>query len=107
MRRYQVLIHPDAEKELDNAYRRIAADAPERAIRWRTQLLKKAHSLATFPERCPKAPEAISLGEDLRHLIVGNYRVIFVIEASTVTILHIRHAAMLPVGAFPPEPDED
>ena len=107
MRRYQVLIHPDAENELDHAYRHIAADAPERAVRWRKQLLKKVQSLKTFPDRCPKAPEATSLGEDIRHLLVGKYRIIFVIETSTVTILHIRHGAMLPVGTPPPEPDED
>jgi toxin ParE1/3/4 len=107
MKRYRVLIHPDAEDELDRAYRHIAADAPERAARWRKQLLKKAHSLATFPERCPQAPEAAHLGQDVRHLIVGNYRIIFVIETSTVTVLHIRHGAMLPVGTRSPEPDED
>jgi mRNA-degrading endonuclease RelE of RelBE toxin-antitoxin system len=38
---------------------------------------------------------------------VGHYRIIFVIEAATVTVLHIRHAARLPVGALPHESDED
>ena len=103
MTRYRVLIHPEAEKELENAYRHIAAEAPERALRWRQQLVKKAHSLATLPERCAKAPEAASLGEDLRHLIVGNYRIIFVIEPAVVTVLHIRHGAMRPVGTPLPE----
>jgi plasmid stabilization system protein ParE len=107
MKRYRVLIHLDAEDELDRAYRHIAADAPERGARWRKQLLKKALSLAAFPERCHKAPEATALGEDVRHLIVGNYRIIFVIEPSTVTVLHIRHGAMLSVGTSPPEPEDD
>jgi toxin ParE1/3/4 len=97
MKRYQVLIHPDAEHELESAYRHIATDASARATRWRAQLLKKAHSLRTFPDRCRKAPEASNLGKDVRHLIVGHYRIIFVIEAATVTVLHIRHAARLPV----------
>jgi toxin ParE1/3/4 len=107
MKRYRVLIHPDAEVELDRAYRHIATDAPGRAPRWRKQLLKKALSLANFPERCHKAPEAAALGEDVRHLIVGNYRIIFLIEPSFVTVLHIRHGAMLPVGTRSSEPDED
>jgi len=99
MKRYYVLIHPDAEDELDEAYRHIAQDAPERAAKWRKQLLQKAQSLKTFPDRCPKAPEAKTLSVDVRHLIVGEYRVIFVIEAAAVTVLHIRHGARLPVGA--------
>lgn len=107
MKRYQVLIHPDAEAELDAAYRHIAADTPERAARWRAQLLKKAHALKTFPDRCPKAPEATTLGKDVRHLMAGHYRIIFIIEPATVTVLHIRHGARLPVGVLPREPDED
>jgi len=103
MKRYHVLIHPDAEGELDAAYRHIAADAPARAAGWRRQLLKKARSLKTFPDRCHKAPAATTLGEDVRHLVVGNYRIIFVIQADTVTVLHIRHGARLPVGAAAPE----
>jgi plasmid stabilization system protein ParE len=43
MKPYHVLIHPDAEGELDAAYRHIAADAPARAARWRRQLLKNGH----------------------------------------------------------------
>lgn len=108
MKRYRVLIHPDAEDELDDAYRHIARAAPERAARWRKQLLKKARSLRTFPERSPKAPEAKTLGADVRQLMVGHYRILFVVESDTVTVLHIRHGARLPVGALPPaEADDD
>ena len=108
MKRHKVLIHPDAEDELDNAYRHIARDAPERATRWRKQLLKRARLLRTFPQRSPKAPEAKTLGADVRHLIVGDYRVLFVVESDTVTVLHIRHGARLPVGApLPHEADDD
>jgi len=59
-------------------------------------------SLKTFPDRCHKAPEATALGEDVRHLIVGNYRLIFAIQAETVTVLHIRHGARLPAGTAAP-----
>jgi toxin ParE1/3/4 len=104
MKRYHVLIHADAEDELDKAYRHITENAPERAARWRRQLLKKAQSLKPVPDRCPKAPEAITLGEDVRHLIVGNYRIVFVIQADTVTVLHIRHGAGFLFGA-PRPPD--
>lgn len=98
MKRYRVLIHPQAEIELEAAYRYIAGDSPERAARWRKQILKKAQSLETFPDRCHKAREAKLVAADLRHLVVGNYRIIFLIEAEVVTVLHIRHAARLAVG---------
>jgi len=39
------------------------------------------------------APESAALGVEVRHLVVGSYRVLFVIRQDTVTVLHIRHAA--------------
>jgi plasmid stabilization system protein ParE len=90
---YHVVILSEAEEELDEAYRFIREDSPSRAARWRRMLLEKARSLASFPERCPVAPETVALGVEVRHLVVGSYHVLFVIGKGTVTVLHIRHAA--------------
>ena len=91
--KYRVLILPDAEAELEDAYRFILEDSPSRAKRWREALLQKAKSLKSFPERCAVAPESDVLGVEVRHLVIGNYRVLFVIRTEAVTVLHIRHAA--------------
>ncbi len=99
MKTYRVLIHEEAEADLAEAYGHIAADSPENAAKWRKGLLKKAKSLRQFPFRCHVAPEAETLGREVRHLIHGDYRVIFVVDGNTVTVLHIRHGARLPVGA--------
>ncbi len=99
MRGYQVLIHEEAEADLAEAYGHIAKDSSETAAQWRTGLLQKAKSLRRFPLRCHLAPEAEILGREVRHLIHGNYRVLFVIEGNTVTVLHIRHGARLAIGA--------
>lgn len=60
--KYRVVIHPDAEKELKGAYAWLWAQSPEAAERWRKGLLRKAATLARFPERCPLASEAEKLG---------------------------------------------
>ena len=91
--RYDVVILAAAEAELDEAYRFIREDSQSRAKRWREKLLSKARSLRAFPGRCAIAPESFALGVEVRQLVVGNYRVLFTIDGSTVTIRHIRHAA--------------
>lgn len=101
--RYRVTIHPDAERELKEAYEWLREESPEAAERWRRGLLKKAATLARFPERCPLAPEAEKLGEDMRQLLYGRrkgsrYRLFFIVEGDTVTVLHIRHGARRGLG---------
>jgi plasmid stabilization system protein ParE len=101
--RYRVLIHPDAEKELREAYDWLCEESPTAAERWRKGLLRKVRSLASFPERCPIAPEAEKLGEDMRQLLYGRrqssrYRLLFIVEGSTVTVLHVRHGARHRLG---------
>ncbi len=53
--RYEVVVQPVAEAELEEAYRYIWKDSPERAMRWRARLLVKAESLGRWTERCPLA----------------------------------------------------
>ena len=91
--RYDVVIIAEAEEDLEEAYRFIREDSPTRAKRWRESLLARAKSLSAFPGRCAIAPESFALGVEVRQLVVGNYRVLFTIDGSTVTVRHIRHAA--------------
>lgn len=93
--RYEVVVQPAAEAELEECYRYIWKDAPERAARWRRLVISKALSLERFPTRCPLAPENGAFGYEVRHLIVGVYRLLFTIDhgARKVHILHVRHGA--------------
>lgn len=65
--------------------------------RWLKQLMARIATLERHPERCRLADEADELGIELRELLFGKrhgtYRILFVVEAETVSILHIRHAA--------------
>lgn len=98
--RYEVVVQPVAEAELEEAYRYIWKDSPERAARWRRQVLAKAESLNRWPARCPLAPESDAFAFEIRHIVVGRYRLLFtVLEAQRqVHIVHIRHGARLHLG---------
>src|SRR5947208_1147006 len=46
--------------------------------------------LTSQPLSCSLAPESEDLGSAVRQLIVQRYRVLFIVEKKTVTILHVR-----------------
>ena len=79
----------------------ISQQAGESGLRWFEGLEKAIASLATFPERCPLAPENEAFPFETRHLLYGRrphiYRVIFKVEGDTVYILHIWHGRRQPV----------
>jgi plasmid stabilization system protein ParE len=51
-----------------------------------------------MPLRCPRAPEADLLPQEMRQLVFGirgrpTHRIVFAIEGNVVIILRVRHAA--------------
>ena len=50
-------------------------------------------SLESMPRRCPRAREHEDIGVDLRQLLFGVYRILFVIRDDIVYVVHIRHGA--------------
>jgi toxin ParE1/3/4 len=69
------------------------------AARWYSGLEEAVYALASYPNRCPVAPEARKSKHKLRHLLYGKkphiYRVIYAVDEGhqTVSVLHIRHGA--------------
>lgn len=98
--RYEVVVQPVAEAELEEAYRYIWKESPERAMRWRARLLVKAESLSRWPERCALAPENDAFPEEIRHLVFGSYRLLFsILETKReVHVVHIRHGKRRHLG---------
>ena len=94
---YRIILQPEAYEGMESAYRYIEQDSPERAHQWATGLMEAINSLATFPARCPLAPENEFFPQEIRQLLYGKgrgtYRVLFTIKGTTVSILHIRHSA--------------
>ncbi|WP_019865860.1 type II toxin-antitoxin system RelE/ParE family toxin [Methylovulum miyakonense] len=93
MKRYAVIIMPEAENNLQDAYSFIAQDSPRNALQWYLQMRDAIQTLETLPLRCPLAPEDNVFEEEIRQLIVGNYRLLYSVRDPKVYILHIRHSA--------------
>ena len=92
MKEYRVNITPTAEKDLEQRYLQIAEDSPENAVNWYLGLVDAIGKLDVMAERCPIAPEDVDLQLGIRHLIVGQYRVLYWIKNNQVDVLHIRHS---------------
>lgn len=90
---YTVVIQPPAEAEAEEAYLFIRADSPNNAARWFNGLIDKVQSLKQMPERCRLVPESEAFGQEIRQLLYGAYRILFVIRGNVVHVLHIRHGA--------------
>jgi plasmid stabilization system protein ParE len=57
---FPVIITPNAEQDLLQAYRHIRKDAPAAAGQWIKAVRSSIKTLANNPHRCPLAPESVS-----------------------------------------------
>jgi plasmid stabilization system protein ParE len=92
MKRYSLIFHPDAETDVSSIYRwgrRAWGDT--RADSWVGELKRVIQKrLTSLPLSCALAPESEDVGVEVRQLIVQRYRILFIVEKRTVTILHVR-----------------
>src|SRR5689334_18066355 len=91
-KKYILTVHPDAEIDIDSSYKwGCRRWGPKNAKAWVREL---RHAIVTrltaTPLSCSIAPESEDLGIPVRQLILGRYRVLFLVEKKTVTILHVR-----------------
>ena len=91
--KYQVSFTEQAEAEADQAFQWISQDSPASAVSWFNGLVDAIESLASFPERCPLAPESEEVQREIRQLLYGKFRILYFIHAKGVFVLHIRHGA--------------
>jgi toxin ParE1/3/4 len=94
MQTFNIKIDIIAELEILEYFEFIAADIIQAANLWISRLYEAIQTLETNPERCPLAIENAFHDFELRHLIYGNYRIIFRIKEDIVQILHIRHSKL-------------
>lgn len=92
---YKVLLARLAQNDLAEIHDYIAADSPANAAAFVLALEEKVLSLTTMPERAPLIPENSLLGTRYRHLVHGNYRIIFRIHGDSVMVLRLVHGARL------------
>jgi plasmid stabilization system protein ParE len=92
MPKYRVVVHPEAENDIALSYQwGIKTWGEDQAKAWVIKLRRIISTrLSTTPMACPVAPESEELGLPVRLLIIQRYRVLFLVDQRTVTILHIR-----------------
>ena len=75
-------------------YQQIAEESPQNAVTWYLQTIEAIEKLGAFAERCPIAPEDLDIQKGVRHLIIGDYRALYLIKGDVVEVLHVRHSRM-------------
>jgi plasmid stabilization system protein ParE len=100
---FRVELTGEAEHDLDVILEWLMAQqAGETGQRWFRGLKDTLDLLSELPHRCSLAPENIEFPFEVRQLLYGRkphqYRVLFTMEADTVSILHIRHGRRLPLA---------
>ena len=71
----------------------ISRDNPTAAKKWIDTFFSKVEQLKSFPESGRIVPEINST--DFRELIYGNYRIIYRVEKTQVSILTVRHGKQI------------
>lgn len=103
---YQVIIQPEAEQSIKQAYYWVSRYSPRQARQWLEGLYAAIMSLKHMPLRCSFAFENNFFDTEIRQLLYGKgkniYRILFAITGMTVQILYVRHAAQQPIS-----PDDD
>lgn len=90
---FNVVVEQDAEEDLKATAQWIAQYSQDKAVLWYFDATEAIESLENFPARCPLAPESKRFGTEIRHLIFGRHRILFMIDDETVYVLRIRHQA--------------
>ncbi len=94
MKKYRIEIKPTAENDLARRCQQIAEESPQNAVNWYLQTIEAIEKLDVLAERCPIAPEDLDIQQGIRHLIIGNYRALYLINGDVVEVLHMRHGSM-------------
>ena len=90
---YRVVLHRLAKVDLYGYYRFAAQHSIVDASRWLDRFETALHTLSERPERCSLSREGHKLKLELRDFLFGKrphvYRVVFIINESTVRVLRI------------------
>lgn len=95
MQKFRVEITATAQSDIQEIFHYMAADNQKAAVNLVLEIEKQIDSLEKFPARCPIIPESFELGVEYRHVLYGQYRTIFRIEAARVIILRVIHGSRL------------
>src|SRR5262245_16236680 len=83
-----------ARADLERIIRRIARENPRAAEQWPTKFRNRAKLAGRSPGLGRKVREVDR--DDIREAVVGNYRLVYVVESKAVVIVTIFEGHMLP-----------
>ena len=91
-KKYILTVHPDAEMDIDSSFQwGCRRWGRKNANTWLRELRHAiVNRLTSTPLSGSIAPESDELGIPIRQLILGRYRVLYLVEKKAVTILHVR-----------------
>ena len=92
---YNVNITKTSEIDVEEIWQYISKDSIPNAKKFIHAVEDKIQTLEKFPQRCPIIPESDLLGLEYRHLIIGNYRIIFKLKKNIVYVMRAVHSARL------------
>jgi plasmid stabilization system protein ParE len=93
LKKYRVELGVAAQRDIESIRDYIARDKPGAAEKWELDIRDKVLSLDSLPERSEVVPESRVVGKDFRHLLFGNYRIIYRISQDVVYVVRVIHAA--------------
>lgn len=107
MKKYAVLVTPEAERGILAAFRYIHEHSPLRAAQWLRALDAKLDTLEHYPKRCSLAREHKYFDAPLRQLVFRQHRIVFRVEVPShvVRILYVVHGKQRTVGELDEGPD--
>lgn len=91
---YRIVTEPSALADIAKHYRYLEENAhsPDYPDRWFEEIEAAIFGLGDFPLSFARAPEDVEFQEEIRHRVVGSYRVIFTVMDDRVHVLHVRHS---------------
>ena len=92
---YKVSITSAAERDIDESVKYICRDNTAAADKWLREILDRIAFLEKFPARAPRIPEFSAVGEEYRHLVFRNHRIVFRIKGKAVIVMRVVHSARL------------
>lgn len=101
---YRVFVEPSGLTDIARHYRYLSEHrrTAHYADLWFDGIDTAILELREFPLGFALAPENSRFMEEIRHRVVGSYRVIFTVEDDRVHVLHVRHVRQKGLAA-----DED
>ena len=92
-RKPRVVITESAKLDVRSIRDSIGRNRPKAAAEWVREFQRRARLLATMPLGFEVIPEAEQIGAPFRHIVFGNYRIIYSVATNQVAVCRVIHAA--------------